>query len=117
MIKHSFGQDKEYVVVKEDEYEDSTSTSKDTCRAYQEIFRMIDERWMDLAAKKSTMLVKYLKSGNLEVLESEILRRPLGGYDLGVATPRALVYAGVMTSEDARSWYMISGDAKSWSFE
>ncbi|GKF29411.1 hypothetical protein Tco_0095753, partial [Tanacetum coccineum] len=40
--------------------------------------------------------------------------RPLGAYDLGVATPRALVYAGVMTSGDARSWYMISGDAKSW---
>ncbi|GJU02799.1 ribonuclease H-like domain-containing protein [Tanacetum coccineum] len=29
--------------------------------------------------------------------------RPLGAYDLGVATPRALVYAGVMTSGDARS--------------
>ncbi|GJS10729.1 BTB/POZ domain-containing protein POB1-like protein [Tanacetum coccineum] len=40
--------------------------------------------------------------------------RPLRAYDLGVATPRALVYAGVMTNGDARSWYMISGDAKSW---
>nr|GEU41354.1 hypothetical protein [Tanacetum cinerariifolium] len=40
-IKYSFGQDVEYVVVKEDEYEDLTSTSKDACRAYQEIFRMI----------------------------------------------------------------------------
>ncbi|GJY62525.1 hypothetical protein Tco_0463182, partial [Tanacetum coccineum] len=39
---------------------------------------------------------------------------PLGAYDLGVATPRALVYAGVMTSGDARSLYMISEDAKSW---
>ncbi|GKA45112.1 hypothetical protein Tco_0737908 [Tanacetum coccineum] len=39
--------------------------------------------------------------------------RPLGAYDLGFATPRALVCAGVMTSRDARSWYMISGDAKS----
>ncbi|GJV88049.1 hypothetical protein Tco_1531987 [Tanacetum coccineum] len=38
----------------------------------------------------------------------------LGAYDLGVATPRALVYAGLMTSGDARSWCMISGDAKSW---
>ncbi|GJX13039.1 zinc finger, CCHC-type containing protein [Tanacetum coccineum] len=38
----------------------------------------------------------------------------LGAYDLGVVTPRALVYAGLMTSGDARSWYMISGDAKSW---
>ncbi|GJY13118.1 ribonuclease H-like domain-containing protein [Tanacetum coccineum] len=36
--------------------------------------------------------------------------RPLGAYDLGVATPRALVYAGVMTSGDARSWCMISED-------
>ncbi|GJZ75197.1 putative reverse transcriptase domain-containing protein [Tanacetum coccineum] len=40
--------------------------------------------------------------------------RPLGAYDLEVATPRALVYAGMMTSGDVRSWYMISGDAKSW---
>ncbi|GKA20003.1 hypothetical protein Tco_0699918 [Tanacetum coccineum] len=35
MIKYSFGQDEEYVVVKEDEYEDLTSTSEDACRAYQ----------------------------------------------------------------------------------
>ncbi|GJY45282.1 hypothetical protein Tco_0434345 [Tanacetum coccineum] len=40
--------------------------------------------------------------------------RLLGAYDLGVATPRALVHAGDKTSRDARSWYMISGDAKSW---
>ncbi|GJY12971.1 hypothetical protein Tco_0382280 [Tanacetum coccineum] len=46
MIKYSFGQDEEYVVVKEDEYEDLTSTSKDACRAYQEISRMMDEGWM-----------------------------------------------------------------------
>ncbi|GJX64433.1 hypothetical protein Tco_0298776 [Tanacetum coccineum] len=38
--------DEEYLAVKEDEYEDSTSTSKDACRAYQEIFRMMDEGWM-----------------------------------------------------------------------
>nr|GEU72700.1 VIER F-box protein 2 [Tanacetum cinerariifolium] len=70
MIKYSFRQDEEYVVVKENEYEDLTSKSKDACRAYQEIFRMMDEGWMDLAEKKLTMLVKYLQSGNLEVLES-----------------------------------------------
>ncbi|GJY04185.1 hypothetical protein Tco_0370125 [Tanacetum coccineum] len=46
MIKYSFGQDEEYVAVKEDEYEDLTSTSEDACRAYQEIFRMMDEGWM-----------------------------------------------------------------------
>ncbi|GJS26101.1 hypothetical protein Tco_0486721 [Tanacetum coccineum] len=40
--------------------------------------------------------------------------RLLGAYDLGVATPRALVHADDKTSGDARSWYMISGDAKSW---
>ncbi|GJY26275.1 hypothetical protein Tco_0401001 [Tanacetum coccineum] len=35
-------------------------------------------------------------------------------YVIGVVTLRALVRAGDKTSEDARSWYMISGDAKSW---
>ncbi|GJV05604.1 retrovirus-related pol polyprotein from transposon TNT 1-94 [Tanacetum coccineum] len=47
MIKYSFGQDEEYVAVKEYEYEDLTNTSKDACRAYQEIFRMMDEGWME----------------------------------------------------------------------
>ncbi|GJW47628.1 hypothetical protein Tco_0079274 [Tanacetum coccineum] len=46
MIKYSFGQGEEYVAVKENEYEDLTSTSEDACRAYQEIFRMMDEGWM-----------------------------------------------------------------------
>ncbi|GJT40826.1 hypothetical protein Tco_0612845 [Tanacetum coccineum] len=46
MIKYSFGQDKVYVAMKEDEYEDLTSTSEDECQAYQEIFRMLDEGWM-----------------------------------------------------------------------
>ncbi|GJX13587.1 hypothetical protein Tco_0205345 [Tanacetum coccineum] len=70
MIKYSFGQDKEYVAIKEDEYEELTRTSKDACQAYQEIFCMMDEGWMDLVVKKSTMLVKYLQYRNLEVLES-----------------------------------------------
>nr|GEY07293.1 hypothetical protein [Tanacetum cinerariifolium] len=34
MIKYSFGQDKEYVAVKEDEYDDLARTSDDACRAY-----------------------------------------------------------------------------------
>ncbi|GKF34346.1 hypothetical protein Tco_0107546 [Tanacetum coccineum] len=46
MIKYSFGQDEEYVAIKEDEYKDLTITSEDACRAYQEIFRMMDEGWM-----------------------------------------------------------------------
>ncbi|GKB10868.1 hypothetical protein Tco_0844791 [Tanacetum coccineum] len=46
MIKYSFGQDEEYVAIKEDEYDDLARTSEDACRAYQEIFRMMDEGWM-----------------------------------------------------------------------
>ncbi|GJY79264.1 hypothetical protein Tco_0485065 [Tanacetum coccineum] len=52
MIKYSFRQDEEYVAVKENEYDDATSISKDACRTYQEIFRMMDEGWMDLAGKE-----------------------------------------------------------------
>ncbi|GJZ90876.1 hypothetical protein Tco_0662803 [Tanacetum coccineum] len=35
-------------------------------------------------------------------------------YVIRVATLRALVYVGDKTNRDARSWYMISEDAKSW---
>nr|GFD00191.1 hypothetical protein [Tanacetum cinerariifolium] len=43
MIKYSFGQDEEYVAIKEREYSDLTKTNEDACRAYQEIFRSMDE--------------------------------------------------------------------------
>ncbi|GKB81222.1 hypothetical protein Tco_0948117 [Tanacetum coccineum] len=46
MIKYSLGQDEEYVAVKEDEYDDLERTNDDACRAYQEIFCMINEGWM-----------------------------------------------------------------------
>ncbi|GJW69314.1 hypothetical protein Tco_0123738 [Tanacetum coccineum] len=46
MAKYSFGQDEEYVANKEDEYDDLAKTSDDACRAYQEIFHMMDEGWM-----------------------------------------------------------------------
>ncbi|GKA44277.1 putative reverse transcriptase domain-containing protein [Tanacetum coccineum] len=46
MIKYSFNDEEEYVAVKEDEYDDLTITSEEACRAYQEIFRMMDEGWM-----------------------------------------------------------------------
>ncbi|GJW20522.1 hypothetical protein Tco_0031144 [Tanacetum coccineum] len=46
MIKYSIGQDEEYVAIKECEYEDLTITNEDACRAYQEIFRSMDEGWM-----------------------------------------------------------------------
>ncbi|GKA14835.1 hypothetical protein Tco_0694481 [Tanacetum coccineum] len=69
MIKYSFGQDEEYVAVKEDEYDDLARTSDDACRAYQEIFRMMDEGWMDLNERKEIdKLVEVFTS--LKVLES-----------------------------------------------
>ncbi|GJY87158.1 hypothetical protein Tco_0501786 [Tanacetum coccineum] len=43
MIKYSFGQEEEYAAIKEYEYNDSTRTNEDTCRAYQEIFRNMKE--------------------------------------------------------------------------
>ncbi|GKB76245.1 hypothetical protein Tco_0943140 [Tanacetum coccineum] len=46
MIKYSFNNDEEYVAVKEDEYDDLTITREEACRAYQEIFRIMDEGWM-----------------------------------------------------------------------
>ncbi|GKF21530.1 hypothetical protein Tco_0070168 [Tanacetum coccineum] len=46
IIKYSFGDDKEYVAIKENEYDDLTSTSQDAIHEYQEIFRMMDEGWM-----------------------------------------------------------------------
>ncbi|GJR94719.1 hypothetical protein Tco_0266893 [Tanacetum coccineum] len=72
MIKYSFRQDKEYVVIKEDEYDNLARTSKDACRAYQEIFRMMDEGWMDLVKEISTNIggeftnLEILKCWNLE---------------------------------------------------
>ncbi|GJV95528.1 putative reverse transcriptase domain-containing protein [Tanacetum coccineum] len=47
MIKYSFKDEEEYVAVKEDEYNNLTITSEEACRAYQEIFRMINEGWED----------------------------------------------------------------------
>nr|GFB25703.1 hypothetical protein [Tanacetum cinerariifolium] len=43
MIKYSLRQDKEYVAIKEHEYNDLTKTSEDACGAYQEIFHSMDE--------------------------------------------------------------------------
>ncbi|GJX07015.1 hypothetical protein Tco_0194947 [Tanacetum coccineum] len=46
MIKYSFNNDKECVAVKEDEYDDLTIRREEARRAYQEIFRIMDEGWM-----------------------------------------------------------------------
>ncbi|GJW08532.1 hypothetical protein Tco_1570955 [Tanacetum coccineum] len=46
MIKYSFNNDEKYVAIKEDEYGDLTITREEACRAYQEIFRIMNEGWM-----------------------------------------------------------------------
>ncbi|GKD89482.1 hypothetical protein Tco_1364989, partial [Tanacetum coccineum] len=46
IIKYSFGQEEEYVAIKEYEYDDLTRTNDDACHAYQEIFRNMDEGWL-----------------------------------------------------------------------
>nr|GEV25745.1 hypothetical protein [Tanacetum cinerariifolium] len=51
MIKYSFGQDEEYVAVKECDYDDLRRTNKDACQAYQEIFRSMDEGWVVIRAE------------------------------------------------------------------
>ncbi|GJY42784.1 hypothetical protein Tco_0430997 [Tanacetum coccineum] len=43
MITYSFGQEEEYVAVKEYEYIDLCRTNEDACHAYQEIFHSMDE--------------------------------------------------------------------------
>ncbi|GJU94965.1 hypothetical protein Tco_1319721 [Tanacetum coccineum] len=51
MIKYSFGQDEEYVGIKEYEYDDLTKTNEDACRVYQEIIRSMDEGWVVIRAE------------------------------------------------------------------
>nr|GEV02840.1 hypothetical protein [Tanacetum cinerariifolium] len=46
MIKYSFENDEKYVTIKEDEYDNLTTASKDAFHAYQEIFHSMDEGWV-----------------------------------------------------------------------
>nr|GEV09631.1 reverse transcriptase domain-containing protein [Tanacetum cinerariifolium] len=72
---------------------------------------------IQVAQKKVKKAFKNADSiSRVELIPSKIkyATKALGAYDLEAATPRALLYAGLMNSEDSRSWYMISGDAKSW---
>ncbi|GKA67267.1 hypothetical protein Tco_0767075 [Tanacetum coccineum] len=70
MIKYSFGQGEEYVAIKEDEYDDLARTSNNACHTYQEIFRMMDEGWMDPVKIYVEYLVENLELEILNVLES-----------------------------------------------
>ncbi|GJX42506.1 hypothetical protein Tco_0257496 [Tanacetum coccineum] len=58
---HEEGQ---YVAVKEDEYDDLIITSEEACRAYQEIFRMMDEGWMVTRTEFMKTGVKGSSSSN-----------------------------------------------------
>ncbi|GKC22585.1 hypothetical protein Tco_1024735 [Tanacetum coccineum] len=78
---HKLCDEEEYVAVKESEYNDLTITSDEACRAYQEIFQIMDEGWMvtitesDLGRQRkiSTNSGDKYKSGDLEVQKARIL--------------------------------------------
>ncbi|GJY93748.1 putative reverse transcriptase domain-containing protein [Tanacetum coccineum] len=65
MIKYSFNNEEEYVAVKEDEYDNLTITSEEACRAYQEIFRMMDEGWMVTRTELELVPLSLLVSGDV----------------------------------------------------
>ncbi|GJZ12947.1 hypothetical protein Tco_0548177 [Tanacetum coccineum] len=71
------------------------------------------EDWMKI--KSCADIVAF--ACDLSLLLETVAELQLVGFRCGksfmVATLRALVHAGDKTSRDARSWYMISGDAKS----
>ncbi|GKC96851.1 hypothetical protein Tco_1162293 [Tanacetum coccineum] len=46
MIKYSFDTDDEYVAIKEHECSEHSETNIDTCQAYRELFRIMDEGWL-----------------------------------------------------------------------
>ncbi|GJU61301.1 hypothetical protein Tco_1243136 [Tanacetum coccineum] len=46
MIKYSFDDDDEYVAIQEHECSEHSETNIDTCQAYREIFRIMDEGWL-----------------------------------------------------------------------
>ncbi|GKD52961.1 hypothetical protein Tco_1286348, partial [Tanacetum coccineum] len=105
MIKYSFGQDEEYVAVKEDEYDDLPKTSDDACRAYQEIFRMMDEGWMDLVKEISTNIGG--KFTNLEIMKCWSLETSRIWYDEDVRSVEtefpATVFNDSLTFEETPS--------------
>ncbi|GJX22813.1 putative reverse transcriptase domain-containing protein [Tanacetum coccineum] len=76
----------------------------------------------EIVARHGNKMASFLESlsqpwscSDVVAFACVILRLLLeGSKSPSVATPIALVYVGLMTSGDARSWYMISGDARSW---
>nr|GEU35117.1 putative ribonuclease H-like domain-containing protein [Tanacetum cinerariifolium] len=70
----------------------------------ESLWSLVKERWTGSSLKESKDYTWSSKFQELEATGIVCTGRPLGAYDLRVATPRALVYVGLMTSEDARSF-------------
>nr|GEX20557.1 elongation factor 1-alpha [Tanacetum cinerariifolium] len=136
MTKYSFGDDEEYDDVKEDEYDDLTSTSKDVCLAFQEIFRMMDKGWMDLAKRKEidnvgeVSIICIVVIGHVDFGKSTStghLIYKLGGIDKRVIehfekeaveiNKRSFKYAWVLDKLKAERKRDITIDISLWKFE
>ncbi|GJR60034.1 hypothetical protein Tco_1502196 [Tanacetum coccineum] len=46
-IKYSFDAEDEYVSIKKHQFSDHSETNINTCQAYRELFRIMDEGWLD----------------------------------------------------------------------
>ncbi|GJW50959.1 hypothetical protein Tco_0092310 [Tanacetum coccineum] len=75
MIKYSFNDDEEYVAVKDDEYDDLTVTRKEACRAYQEIFQIVDEGWMVHWLVVSSAALSFPAAGKANVVADALSRK------------------------------------------
>nr|GEV83729.1 hypothetical protein [Tanacetum cinerariifolium] len=69
MIKYSFGDDEEYVAIKENEYDDLTIARKEAIHTYQEIFCKMDEGWI-VTCIESQM---QKKKSNFRLAERKVL--------------------------------------------
>ncbi|GJR55386.1 putative reverse transcriptase domain-containing protein [Tanacetum coccineum] len=95
MIKDLFGDNEEYVAVKEDEYDDLTSTRKDACRSYQEIFRIMDEGWMVNKARAVMSSASFAVTYTSVYTDSEPGKAFWGADDEEISEggiPRVIVY-------------------------
>nr|GEW42808.1 hypothetical protein [Tanacetum cinerariifolium] len=93
--------------------------SERTIHTLEDMLRACEVSFPDYVGKG---MVRFGKKGKLaprfvrpfEIIEKLQLVSFRCSKIFRVATPRAVVHAGDKTSVDARSWYMISEDAKSW---
>ncbi|GKE15950.1 hypothetical protein Tco_1423527 [Tanacetum coccineum] len=71
-IQYSLGPNEEYIAIRSYEYDIWERNKDNLSIIYQDIFKKKDEGWKDLVKErmKSTKLVEYILSGDLEVLES-----------------------------------------------